>query len=465
METGRIYSINEPDKLIEFINGELTPKENEKRDNGEVFTPLDLIEEMLDKLNDGYKRNNNGKSIFSEPCKTWFDPAVGIGNFMIIVYLRLMKGLELVPGFLDEETRRKHILENMLYMSELTKNNVLVCNKVFCGDKYALHLYEGDTLKMGIVKEFKITAFDIVVGNPPYNAQGIKHIGDKNIYVYFAKKALSEWTKPGGYMLYIHTPTYRIPNKKIQHTQTDLNEIYTNKNIICIKMFSVQAVLQMMTVMINVDYIIIQNVSNNTKNCTTIIDVNNKEYRQIIYPEDFIPNYGLDIIEKIKNKNKNAGGTIEMELNSDVHAQHAEGNTYKNVHGITKKGIKICMSDKKHKHLSVPKVIINGIGSYNYVFYDKKGEYGVTQSPAYILNPSKNTLQFVQSKLFHYVINATKIIGNNINIKTKMVPIIPEDITINNEQDLYDYFHFTAEEIAEISVTRIPSYINVELLQ
>ena len=34
------YTINEPDKLLDFINGELKPKEKEKKENGEVFTPL-----------------------------------------------------------------------------------------------------------------------------------------------------------------------------------------------------------------------------------------------------------------------------------------------------------------------------------------------------------------------------------------------------------------------------------------
>ena len=31
----------------------------------------------------------------------------------------------------DEKARKKHILENMLYMCELNKKNVLVCNQIF----------------------------------------------------------------------------------------------------------------------------------------------------------------------------------------------------------------------------------------------------------------------------------------------------------------------------------------------
>ena len=81
--TNEKYTINETDKLLEFINGELKPKEKEKKEHGEVFTPLLLVNEMLDKLDEGYIKEH-GKSIFTEDGFKWLDPAVGIGNFPII---------------------------------------------------------------------------------------------------------------------------------------------------------------------------------------------------------------------------------------------------------------------------------------------------------------------------------------------------------------------------------------------
>ena len=117
------------------------------------------------------------------------------------------------------------------------------------------------------------------------------------------------------------------------------------------------------------------------------------------------------------------------------------------------------MSDKKHKCFDIPKLIINGIGSYNYVFYDKTGEYGITQSPIGIINPSTNTLQFIQSPLFHYIANSTKIIGNNFNVKTSLfLPIIPENINIKGVNDLYSYFGFSTDEIAKINNFSVPKY-------
>jgi hypothetical protein len=101
-------TINDPSKLIEFVNSQLKPKLKEKNDNGEVFTPLQMVDELLDKLDESYKKQYK-LSIFCEPNFKWFDPAVGIGNFPILLFQRLMSGL--VNLICDEEQRRKHILE------------------------------------------------------------------------------------------------------------------------------------------------------------------------------------------------------------------------------------------------------------------------------------------------------------------------------------------------------------------
>ena len=282
------YTINEPTKLLEYIDSQLKPKAKEKKENGEVFTPLTLVNEMFDKLDDAYIKEH-GKSIFTEVDFKWFDPAVGIGNFPIILYERLMKGL--AESMKDEEQRRKHILEHMLYASELTPKNVFIYKKIFCDDKYKLNIYEGDTLKMDVMKIWNNTGFDVVMGNPPYNAHGTKHKGDKNIYVYFSNKALISWLKPNRYLVFIHPPVYRIPNHKIQHTQTNLNEIYTTKKILCIKMYSIDETHKLMCVMINVDFIILQNTSNDLMSKSKIIDVKGNEYEILIKSNDFIPNF------------------------------------------------------------------------------------------------------------------------------------------------------------------------------
>ena len=107
LRKSQIYSIKEPNELLSFINDNLKPKKVEKKERGEVFTPMTLVNEMLDTL---------PKEVWKNPNLKWLDPAAGMGNFPVAVYMRLMDGLKDVIK--DEEKRRDHILENMLYIVE-----------------------------------------------------------------------------------------------------------------------------------------------------------------------------------------------------------------------------------------------------------------------------------------------------------------------------------------------------------
>jgi hypothetical protein len=176
--------IDKPKELLELIDSCLKPKQSEKKQFGEVFTPMWLIYEMINNLDICYAKSN-GKSIFTEMSFKWFDPASGMGNFPVAVYLKLMEGLKSqIP---NDEDRKKHILENMLYMSELNKKNVFICHQIFnINNQYKLNLYEGDSLQLDIQKEFGITKFDIIIGNPPYNEE-LKSTGAKALYNKFVE--------------------------------------------------------------------------------------------------------------------------------------------------------------------------------------------------------------------------------------------------------------------------------------
>ena len=150
--------IDRPNELLEFIESCLKPKEVEKKKFGEVFTPMKLVNEMLDKLPNDVWYNKYLK---------WFDPANGMGNYPIAVYLRLINTLkDFIP---DYNERKIHILENMLYMSELNKKNVYISRQIFdIENKYKLNIYEGSTLELDIKKVWGLDKFDIIMGNPPY---------------------------------------------------------------------------------------------------------------------------------------------------------------------------------------------------------------------------------------------------------------------------------------------------------
>jgi type I restriction-modification system DNA methylase subunit len=82
----RIYEMNY-EEISNLINKYLNIRTYEKKKYGEVFTPIELINIMLDKLPRDVWLNHKLK---------WLDPSAGIGNFIIIIYLRLMENFEVM---------------------------------------------------------------------------------------------------------------------------------------------------------------------------------------------------------------------------------------------------------------------------------------------------------------------------------------------------------------------------------
>ena len=260
--------IDNPKELLELIDSCLKPKQQEKQENGEVFTPMCLVFEILDTLDKHYIKEH-GRSIFTEKDFKWLDPASGMGNFPVAVYLRLMEGLK--TQMLTDEDRKKHIVENMLYMSELNKKNVFSCHQIFdANNRYRLNLNEGDTLELDAKQKWGIEEFDVILGNPPYNKGGIrsctgKRLGDKNVTIWpkFIRKSF-EWLKPGGFLAFINPLSWL---KKSHSLHTAMFE----KHIIWLKLWDDIKSVATIKGQIPISLYILQNTHNITNKKTEII--------------------------------------------------------------------------------------------------------------------------------------------------------------------------------------------------
>jgi hypothetical protein len=167
-----IWEMNE--EVVNILTKNLVPKEFEKNVFGEVFTPIHFIEKMLVAL---------PASVWKDRGLRWFDPACGIGNFPVIVYYRLMKGLDKI--IMNDKIRSKHIIEKMLFMNEINKKNVVLLKKIFAmiDPEAKPNISNKDFLELS-------GKYDIIVGNPPYNEARIKETSDQPLYSKFIVKAI-----------------------------------------------------------------------------------------------------------------------------------------------------------------------------------------------------------------------------------------------------------------------------------
>lgn len=475
------YTIHDPKELLEYINNELKPKEKEKKEYGEVFTPLTIVNEMLDKLDESYKREYK-KSIFSEPHITWFDPSVGIGNFPIILYERLMLGLE---HFLkDEESRRKHILEKMIYMSELNPKNVIVCQKIFCGDTYQLNLYEGDTLMMDPQKIWNIDKFDIIIGNPPYNRGGIhSHTGTKSgktsgkknetIWPLFIKNSF-DWLKKDGFLVFINPLSWLKKSHSLHNRMIE-------KHISWLKLWDDSQSLAMINADIPISLYVLKNTPNTNKKTEIISEIKRKKLMttslEYLNPEYSIPfayhsifNKLIHFIEKnnckldYKTKAVNSKGEIRMvwnkqtEKNEEKEVSIPLPKTYTledrwavDTYTINE-GIMVKKATEQHPDANKRKLIIANKRGFNGAFIDE-GKLSITGNHKfYILGDNLELLLKLLSFKISGVISDYTKYGQSFldNEAFKFLPDIRKlgmDIT---EDEFYHLLELTESEIKRI---------------
>lgn len=145
---------------------------------GEVYTELDLVDEIISILPDDFWENPNLKIL---------DPCNGIGNFPSRIINKLMIGLSSFEH--DIEKRYKWIIENIIYVVEIQPRNISYYKKLFNpDDKYKMNIFTGSFFDLDIVKDFNLSNFDLVVGNPPYQ-QGSDSRSSISIYDKFVDKS------------------------------------------------------------------------------------------------------------------------------------------------------------------------------------------------------------------------------------------------------------------------------------
>jgi hypothetical protein len=364
---------------------------------GEVFTPINLVIELLDKL---------PNEIWTNPNLTWFEPSAGRGVFVDEIFSRLIK-----------HHSKHHILNNMLFMAELQKDNCEILRQTYP------NVYEGDTLNM------KLPKFDIVVGNPPFQEK----VGPNKTETLWGKFIIKSLTllKSSGYLVLVHPSGWRNIDGKFKNIQKEILtrdlqylEIHNEKD--GLKTFSSET---------RYDWYVLQNEI--VDNTNTIIKFQDGTTNTInVNGLEFIPNGEYEKIMSMiaKNGEENVNVIHDYSLyetrKSWMSRTKTEEYKYPCVYTVNSKSKpSFYYSSKQHGHFGVPKFIwsngrISSIGSY----VDINGDYGLTQFAYAIVDKPENLPKIKEvfdSKDFRNLMELCAV--GQLTVNYKVISIFKKD--------------------------------------
>ena len=411
-------------------------RKKEKNKFGEVFTPNKLINDMLDKL---------PPEVWRDPTKKWLDPATGFGNFPMVVYERLMEGLAAHPDYKDRDSavRSEYIIRRMLYMVEYNEASCKIIRQRF---GTAANLFCGSFVDPLDPIRFTdgTTQFDVIVGNPPFNADQThkgKKGGGSNLWPSFVDHSL-DMLVPGGYLLFVHPALWRKPPSS--RAKTLFDKMVHDNHMLYLEIHSKPDGYRDFGVQTRYDYYVIQKRRPTpSRDFTTVKDQLEQAHQLDLSRWRFLPNHSFELIEQLlSGKEENYvifsrgqyGSDKKWVISDEEKIENIEKDSeyqeykFPLVHSTTLDGPKIYWSSKKNddckdckKMFGIPKLIF-GESGINTVIIDDEGNYGTTQGAMAIKIPSRAEGEIIKTVLesaeFHQILEAMSF--SNFRIDWRM---------------------------------------------
>ena len=353
----------------EFIKKIMKEERSENILYGEIHTPFHFVETILSIL---------PETMFSNPELKWLDPACGSGNFMIVLYYKLLKGLE--PSIINVEERKEHIIKNMLFMVEIQKKNVALLASFFGANA---NIQCEDFLTM-----LPFVPFDCILGNPPFNfgnklkvpsSSNNKTADGTTIWPEFVRKSLLLLKENTGKLCFFIPSLWLKPDKKNMYTLM-LN--YKVEWLTCYSNTETNKIFKGKTQTPCCFFLLTKEQTNHS---ITIYDRDVKRYLSYtihVGENKPVPVFGQEVCKKLQQKKYNKLNVIksrsptcpiQKERNDEFKYENVRSCVLIGEHRTTPKLI-IEYSNEKLRYTNTPKLIL-AHKMYGFPYLDKEGKY------------------------------------------------------------------------------------------
>lgn len=299
-------------------------------------------------------------------------------------------------------------------MSELNKKNVFVCRQIFDIDnEYKLNLYCGDSLTMDPKKLWGVKTFDVVMGNPPYNANGSKATGN-TIWQLFVTNSI-KLLKPDGHICFIHPNGWRKPNTEKGKFYGLFRKMTSENTLLYLEIHDTKDGMMHFKCGTRYDWYILQK-KKNMNHKTIILDQNSVSYEIDLIKYNWLANCELTLIDKlIADKDEEKCQILYSRSNYGADKKwiskiETKEFKYPVVHSTPKDGYRFVWSNRNDNGFyGIKKVIFGESGIYNPII-DINGKYAMSQGAMALvienIDEGNELSKFLCSKTFNKIIKA-----------------------------------------------------------
>ena len=405
--------------LTDFVQ-DFTVSKQDKLQYGAIYSPFSLIKNML---------NLFDPQVFTNKESKWLDTGAGTGYFSMFLFTMLNVGLSTVIK--DEEERKTHIIHNMLYLIELQDENVALLKERFGQN--------ANVIAADFLSYTPHIQFDYIIGNPPYNAHGMKKVptntkGTKKqdgqtIWTHFLKKSLTLLKPEKGQLCYIVPSIWMKPDKAGIYnllTSYKIEKLHCLTNTETNQVFKGEA--QTPTC-----YFLLTNINiNNTNNINTI-NLYDKQFEKYVNYHYSVgaplPLFGQLIIQKLQPFILKAGGSAlaSRVIKTNMPSKTSVFSPVYDPDHFPYPNIKTCLLNGLQPQLEINyssliqpysnKVkLVLAHKMYGFPYLDTDGTYGISNRDNYvIMQNNNNSLEelrqlkaFLSTHLVLYVYEATR---------------------------------------------------------